>query len=46
MAQDLTTTGYTIAPWLSVRQSGEAVEFYKVGIWGESRYTVSMREAA
>jgi PhnB protein len=29
MAQDFTTTGCTIAPWLSVRRSGEAVEFYK-----------------
>lgn len=29
MEQDLTTAGYTIAPWLSVRRSGEAVEFYK-----------------
>lgn len=29
MAQDSSTVGCMIAPWLSVRRSGEAVEFYK-----------------
>jgi PhnB protein len=29
MEQHLTTAGSMIAPWLSVRRSGEAVEFYK-----------------
>jgi PhnB protein len=29
MEQNLTTAGSKIAPWLSVRRSGEAVDFYK-----------------
>lgn len=38
MAQDLTTAGYMIAPWLSVRRSGEAVEFYKSAFGATEAY--------
>jgi PhnB protein len=40
MAQDLTKVENTIAPWLSVRRSGEAVEFYKSAFGATEVYRV------
>ncbi len=40
MAQDLTKVEKTIAPWLSVRRSGEAVEFYKSAFGATEVYRV------
>jgi PhnB protein len=38
MAQDSSDALYTIAPWLSVRRSGEAVEFYKAAFGAVEAY--------
>ena len=41
MAHGLTTAEYTIAPWLSVRRSGEAVEFYKAAFGAVEVYRLN-----
>ncbi len=38
MAQDVSGAACTIAPWLSVRRSGEAVEFYKAAFGAVEAY--------